>query len=473
MKTEVIEEDPRTGPIGFTEEVLGLSLYTWQDKALAPLEYAGVGQPIVQISVISPNEGGKSTRLVAPAALYWVALHPKGKVVITTKDGKQLDNQIIPAIEAHMPKFEGWKSVKSPYYKVTTPTGGKIIAYTTDSAANVEGAHSDGPDAPLLIIVDEAKSVAEDIFDGFDRCGYRALMYVSSGGIEVGTFFKSHTENRAAFTCVKAGLLDCPHISQDKIDRIIAKHGLNAPFTRSCLYGEFMKQEDSEAFIFPLDVLEACRENPPRHRPGLKAGFCDFGGANAEHTFCVRDGNKAEIQYAWRDANKLAAASRFVYEFRKSGLTAEQIWGDAADSEMLKLLAELGWAIRGQNFGHKAGNDEEYQSWSAEAWHETALAVLKHEIIIPDDEILISQLTSRKKTVVGRGKKGAEEKYDMAKRGVPSPDRGDAYCGVFNIRDIGFVYKEAFHAPLGGWVDEMENAPSREVLEECGAFAGN
>jgi len=53
-------------PIGFTEEVLGLSLYPWQDRALAPLELAtGPQARRVKIAALAPNGAGKSERIVA------------------------------------------------------------------------------------------------------------------------------------------------------------------------------------------------------------------------------------------------------------------------------------------------------------------------------------------------------------------------------------------------------------------------
>lgn len=457
-------------PVGFVEGLLDLPLYDWQAKAITPLYRAGYGKPIVQVTVLAPNEGGKSSRIVAGSSLYWCSVHSKGRVSITTKDQKQLNEQIIPAIEAQLPKLGGWQSKFSPYYRVTTPTGGVIVAYVTDDAARVEGMHG-APGAPLLEIVDEAKSVEERIFDGIDRCGYQALLYCSSGGTMQGTFFKSHKDPN--FIKIRAGLKDCPHIPQEKVQRLIDKRGINDPLVRSSVFGEFMEQDEGDQFIFTLSAIDGCRNDPPKHKRGIKVGFCDFADATAEHVFGTRDGNKGVIQRAWHEADKNAAAARFVYEFRKSGLTQEQIWGDAADAEMLALLSDLGWNINRKNFGSKARQDEMYLSWSAEAWIETALMVLRREIIVPDDDILVEQLTSRKKEVVGRGKWAAEEKYDMRRRGIMFLDRADVFCGLFNVSDAAlFDTKQPFSIPdglitrHGGW----EGA--EEFAEQMGASVG-
>ena len=415
--------------IGFVEEELGLPLYDWQAKAVTALEDAEFGAEIVQVSVLAPNEGGKSSRIVAGGACYWLTVHPRGKVGITTKDSKQLNEQIIPAIEAQLHKFEGWRSVKAPYYRVTTPSGGAIIAFTTDDANRVEGLHG-SPDSPLLWYVDEAKSVGEPIFAGIDRCGYQAIVYTSSGGPMIGTFYESHYGKTAkSFIKIRAGLRDCPHIAPEKVQRIIDKYGEEHPFTRSSVYGEFMAQGEADEFCVDLRSLINCINSPPKHRSGMRAGFCDFGAGTAEHVLAVRDGNKIELAACWIEANKDAVAGRFIREFRKADLTADQLWCDASDKEVWQKLANAGWPIRRQNFGGPAPLKDEYQSWGAYAWLEGGLKIARNEVIVPDDDLFKAQAINRKKGYTNSGKLSIEDKYEMAKRNVASPDRADAILG--------------------------------------------
>jgi hypothetical protein len=260
-------------------------------------------------------------------------------------------------------------------------------------------------------------------------------------------------------------LKDCPHISPDKVKRIIDKYGENHPFTRSCVFGEFMEQDDADSFVIPHSSVMQCRDNPPRHRPGQKIAFVDFAEGTAEHALGVRDGNKTEIPLAFRESNKHAACSRLIRGFLSEGLKENQIWGDAADKESLEILSSLGWNINRKNFGAPASDPEAYISWGAEAWHETGIAIAKGELIIPNDDLLIAQLTCRKRTFTGRGKLGVEDKYDMRKRGVESPDRADVFCGVNNVYDHSqFISKQPYSIPdglitrQGGWEGPEEFA---------------
>jgi hypothetical protein len=424
--------DAMTNPIGFATLALGLSLYGWQDAAIAPLELAtGANAERVKIAVVTPNGAGKSERIVASAALYWVSVHPRGRVVITSKDNKQLLNQDIPAIEKHVEKFEGYHVVKSPYFKLTTPTGGTIHAFVTDEATRAEGWHKeDDTDGPLLVIVDEAKSVTEDIFKAIYRCTWNALMLVSSPGVKLGTFFDAHTKNRADFHCVAAGLKDCPHIPQDKVADIVKTYGEEHPFTRSSVYGEFMDEDDMNKFVVPLSSLLTCLQNPPNHKRGDIVAFCDFADGGDENVIATRDGNKVDLAATWREKGKHAAVGRFIMHFRRLELSPEQIWCDASDKEMADLLAEAGWPINRKNFGSPANNSAVYISWGSEAWHEGAFSINRCEVILPDDDTLKAQMSSRFRGINDKGKLCLEDKHAMRKRNIPSPDRADAVFGA-------------------------------------------
>jgi hypothetical protein len=241
---EPTPEEVEASLITFAEETLGLSLYDWQVDAIEPFDHAS--ERMVQVTLSTPNGSGKSAVVIPTLGLGWLALYPRGKVVITTADGKQLDGQVMPAIEAYREKFPDWKFNER---EITTPSRGRLVAFTTDQAGRAEGWHKiDDLDGPLLIIADEAKTIPDDIFSAIDRCTYNALLLTSSPGRMNGRFYDSHFNEALHYVRIRVGLKDCPHITQDKIDRIIAQHGEDSAFTRSTLHGEFMQAEGEARF---------------------------------------------------------------------------------------------------------------------------------------------------------------------------------------------------------------------------------
>jgi hypothetical protein len=375
-------------------------------------------------------------------------------------------------LEINKQKMVGWHSVQSPYYRLMTPTGGRLIAFTTDDAGRVEGLHKGNDiESPLLWIIDEAKNVKQEIFTGVDRCSYNAKLLSSSPGLKRGTFFDAFTKNRAQYVAVSAGLKDCPHISKDKVDRIVATYGEEHPFTRSSVYGEFMSQDSLDRYILSDTDLRRCIDNPPEFKPGITVLFCDSGVGHDENVIVKRFGNKVEIVATWREANKEAAAGRFIREFVNQKVKAEQVFVDAADKELWDLVERGGWSIRRQNFGQVLPGNQVYTSWSAMIWLEGAAEIGRCEWILPNDEILFAELTTRQKKLNVRGKWQAEEKHELRKRGVNSPSRADSVLGAMSVQD--YQQMEAvIEGPWKGWEEEASNQQDRNVLSKIGASAG-
>jgi len=191
--------------------------------------------------------------VIASIALWWVTIFKRGRVVIISKDSRQIDEQTWPSIERHKGKFDPkWKWNDR---ECTTVTGSKIITFTTDDPLRCEGfhrgTHPDGtpdPEAPLLLIVNEAKGVDEGMFEAFDRCTYDALLYASSPGKMTGRFYDSQFIKEKGFKTVRVGLKDCPHIPKERIDDIRNTYGADSAFARSTLDGEFMEAEGESRF---------------------------------------------------------------------------------------------------------------------------------------------------------------------------------------------------------------------------------
>lgn len=279
--------------ITFAEETLLLPLYDWQCRAVEPFDEAS--EHLVQVSLATPNGSGKSAYVIPVLILGWLAMYPKGLIALTTADGKQLDGQVMPALEAHRSKFPEWKFIER---EIRTPTGGRFHAFTTDQAGRAEGWHKlDDCEGPLLIIVDEGKTVPEDIFSALDRCTYNAILICSSPGKMRGRFYESQFKPELGFISIAVGLKDCPHITQDKIDRIIATHGPNSPFTRSALHGEFIETFPGEAVYYAYNSQQHEHEGLGWPSGALLVCGMDVGTMNASTISAVK--RVGDYIYIW------------------------------------------------------------------------------------------------------------------------------------------------------------------------------
>ena len=95
--------------IAFAQGGLGLELYDWQARVNMCVE-ACARLERRKVALVAPNGAGKTERIVSVSALRWLHLFPRGRVIITSADSKQIDLQLMPAITAQRAKFPVWTS---------------------------------------------------------------------------------------------------------------------------------------------------------------------------------------------------------------------------------------------------------------------------------------------------------------------------------------------------------------------------
>jgi len=466
----------------FAKKVLNQELYSWQAEIAEAVDF-GSTMERVRIAVRTPNGSGKSSIVIPTVILRWLDKYPKSKVVLTSADARQLDSQLMRALHSYRhPHLVHWEFLTR---EIRLPQGGTMISFTTDEPARVEGHHG-AKGAPLLMIVDEAKSVPAGVFEAIDRCGYAVVLIISSPGLRSGTFYDCFSANRAQHLTFEIKLEQCPHIPKAKLEDMIATYGEAHPLVRSSIYGEFMDLAEGESFVVPFQTLMATLANPVHARISRHeyAAFCDFAQGRDENVLAIRSGNKLLQLVGWHDTNAISIVGRFILEFRRHGLRAEQIWGDSGGLglPMCDMLRDAGWPINRFSFGAKATDEDHFISRGAEIWHSLAGRLAKGELVLINDPTLVSQLTSRKTTYDARGRLGIEKKDDMAARGVKSPDRADAVCGAFAHGVQSFAtYAQRLKDP---WekLDEVYEGMDRErmrmgetsrrELEDSGAWTG-
>jgi hypothetical protein len=100
---------------------------------------------------------------------------------------------------------------------------------------------------------------------------------------------------------------------------------------------------------------------------------------------------------------------------------------------MVDQLAAMGWKVN-RFYGGAASPHARYKNLVSYAWHEVARMVRKHQIIVPDNQTLIAQLSNRRVKYAQDGRLWIESKQEMRERGVGSPDLADAYVMAFAMQ---------------------------------------
>ena len=225
-------------------------------RALTPRDCA--------ISFRSCNEGGKTKLVICAAILWHLAAYPRGHVISTSGCFRQIKDQLLTALHGYQSLFRSWKFLRTP--RIETENAQCFWeGFSTNEGGKFEGHHAGGPDEPLLIIVDEAKTVKDDIFEAIERCKPTRLLIASSPGYAEGEFYRSHTTKSKFYQTFVQRAAECPHWKRSEMERIREKHGDNHPLFRSMVMAEFMESViDAVIGLKPVEDLMA--DPPPEKR---------------------------------------------------------------------------------------------------------------------------------------------------------------------------------------------------------------
>jgi hypothetical protein len=406
----------------FAMSILGLTPYRWQLEAM---EAVGMGLPC---SIVAANGSGKTAALVAPLVLWFLYTHPKGQVVFTSGSFRQIQKQLWPAIKRFRRKFPNWTFMSE---EIRTPEGGFATGFSANNAGTAEGWHPKREDETdvVFIIIDEAKTVPNGIFEAFDRCTRVCELWVSSPGAPRGQFYDSFHKNQSLYWTRKVPSSECPHIPAERRERDLIKYGIDHPLYRSKHLAEFT--EDSDRLIITAAQL-ANISQPLECEDGETVAFCDFAAGRDENCLALRRGNKVRIIKSWVEKDTVQAVREFIYQFNLHGLNPGQIWGDAdgVGKVMIHALAEAGWSINKFHGGRPAKESNDFISLIAETWHVGCREILAGRVNLGTlDPITFAQLTSRQWEWGDKSKLRIEDKEKMRANGINSPDRADALLG--------------------------------------------
>lgn len=429
----------------------GAKLYDWQIQFL---EAFSRGYPCLAMTC---NGAGKTSVLAGHAVDWFFTKYPRGWLVATSSSFNQLQNQTWPAIET---KLSGGYSIvrgSSPL-KIRTPysknnpdkVGGEGVGFATNDAGRAEGWHPkvDGDTDPVMILIDEGKTVPDSIWTAFDRCTAKYFMGISSAGPPMGRFFDGFHSLRKYYYTITVDYTMCPHIDINKVNRLREQYGEDSYEFRSIMKAMFTDQGE-EFIMTKMQLEEAMRHQPKADTTGEKVAFFDFARGGDENTFTIRHGNKIRLIAAWKDKDTVQAVRKFIRIAKENGLQGSQCWGDAdgLGGPMIDTFKDEGFRINEFHGNAKAhlhsiqiidGKETKittYLNLISEAWIQGARRISKGDYNLGSlDPSTIDQLTNRKFEWNKRSQMRVESKDDMRNRGVSSPDRGD---GVMCVTVIG------------------------------------
>lgn len=409
----------------FARSALGISPYEWQSRILLNYE---AGHPT---AAACANFTGKTSTMFPICALWTLYNFPRARCMYLSATGAQVKNQFFASLSRfrYRPIFAGWSWLET---EVRNPDGGFLFGRATDTGGNIEGIH-DQFDSPASLLVDEAKSISNDVLDALDRCHTAFRLFMSSTGPAFGGFYQIMTARAHLWRTFRVPSSMCLHVDPRTIEA--DRENLKDNVFRIKHAAEFLY--DAGDSMISLEHVRALVDKPPDFKEGSTSAFCDFAGPGAESVLGICQGNRAGIVDSWRSRDTMHSVGKFLAHFRRLGLRGYQIGGDEGyGHQLMDRMAEEGFYLKRVNNGSSAKRADIFVNLSAEWWSTVGQLIERRAVIIPNDEKLIAQLTSRRKLYDSKGREKLESKDDLANRGTESPDRADALIGAIILSGL-------------------------------------
>lgn len=397
-------------------------------------------------SIRSGHGIGKSTAL-SWLIIWFMCTRPFPKIPCTAPTKHQLYDilwaEIAKWLTPELRTEIEWTQEK--LYMKKYPENWFAVPRTATLPDALQGFHADH----LLYIIDEASGVKDVVFEpvlGSLSTQDARLVMMGNPTQLSGFFFDSHNKNRSKYSISKVSGENSRRVSREFIQDIIDMYGLDSDVYRIRVAGEFPKAMP-DSFI-QLDWVENCsKHTPTRTYPVLRIDIgIDVARYGDDETvinvlFDKRYQQKQKILHHNDTMQVTGSIVQLVENLRQQyiGIPIHiKIDCDGLGVGVYDRLKEIkrqkAWntvKLYECHFGGAGGKNKqeepvEYSNSTGLMWGLLREKLKRNEIELIYDDKQIAQLSNRKYRINSDGQIELERKEDMKKRGLTSPDRGDA-----------------------------------------------
>lgn len=400
-----------------------------------------------QTSVVSCNAIGKDYS-AAQITLWWLAIWEEAAVITL-------------APSAHQVKDLTWRDIHKAYHQSAIPFGGQLnqtslqiddrrfaTGLSTDKKERVMGIHN----PHLLVIVTEASGMDENVMEGIETLGAGGdahILLLGNPTADQGTFYRSHHDLADLYKTIHIGYLDTPNFQPGEKERPYLvnptwvegrrrKWGDQSPLWEIHVEGRFPKQDPDS--LIPYQVAfkaqKAWQEEAMRpsaltvasKKMPLIVGMDISRQGDSETVVCRRRGlipspfDIYEGPMMTTEARDIAIKIIKEENPNRFYVDATGIGGAVVDE-----LDELGYHMVEPIYtGARASDASRFENMRAELWWKLRTWLQLEGGMLPEDDLLLTQVSAPKYGYSRRQLVKIESKDDLRSRGFKSPDRADA-----------------------------------------------
>lgn len=401
------------------------------------------------------NGSGKDSYVIAPTAIWLSLCKIRHRTIITSASYNQINTQTEPYIVElanTINEHFGEKIFDIIKGLITCNlTGSEIRLFVTDEPGRVEGYHpfDDTPGAEMTVILNEAKSIPDEIIEATARwTGFTRWIEVSSTGLDTGKFFEKcqfaveypNEYHNNEWYMRRITVYDCPHISKSQLqDDARLFGGITSAFYRSKNLSEFTNAEGEPTVISKEQIRECIEVNVKWDGDCIISAGLDLALGGDEVVLISRKGNLVNKLSAFRQRDATVLRDLLIAIFPSHGITKDTaIYTDASGlgEPVCNMLRELGWNIIMIKNNTRAYKPNLFANRGTELYFSFAVHISMLSInlgSLTSDSKLCGQLSNRHYDRPDNDKIKLWDKKDEKKSTLlgNSPDRADALILAF------------------------------------------
>lgn len=419
-------------PAFWLEEMTGIVPTDQQRQMMDAIAYSGA-----HVAVASGHGIGKSTAL-ATCALWFLSTREDATIPCTAPTAHQLEDILWFEIRRIIDRMSPW--MKSQYIvtkdKVTmVGSNGSIIARTArpEKPDALQGFHN----KELLFILDEAAGIDERVYEvahGALSTPKARVLATGNPTSLTGFFHKIfHSENN--WNTFNFSSIDSPLVDLTYSKVVAADYGVDSDAYRVRVLGEFPLSGKNA--LIPRDTVKAAlarhMTEDEAYRFGAVLGVDPAWEGDDRSVIALRQGRYAKILFVGHklDGNDLAAnVSRLANAHNAQYIFVDKTGVGASCCDFLRMREVDHIRVY---FNMVPDDKDTFINKRIEMWWRMRKWMEEDDVTLINHEGLLEDLTAPEYGVRDNGKTYMESKEEMRRRGIRSPDLGDALALTFYL----------------------------------------
>lgn len=394
-------------------------------------------QPL-RIAVASGHGIGKSA-LIGMVINWAMSTHDDCRVVVTANTETQLRTKTWPEVAkwARLAVNAHWWSV--PAMSMYAPSRDKAwradaIAWSENNTEAFAGLHNEGK--RIVVVFDEGSKIADKVWEvaeGALTDSNTEIIWLVFGNPTqaTGRFRECFGRFKHLWVTRQIDSRTVEGTNKEYLGQLVETYGEDSDIVKVRVRGQFPAQSVSQ--FIPADLVEAAQKREAEIDRGaaliMGVDVARFGDDASVIRFrCGRDGKTIE-PIKWRNRDTHFSAHRIAEAIRTYTPRAVFIDGGGVGGGVIDMLKAWNYSVIEVNFGEAAGDAKQYANKRAEMW-----GLMRDWLktgALDDDQELHDDLVGPEYGFDKDGRIQLEKKEDMKKRGLASPDNGDALALTF------------------------------------------